>query len=91
MRWFKDGKELNKFDYNANHADGVVTIEIVNCTVEDSGRYICRASNPLGEDETWCEVIVEGITIIHFLRYIIIYLIKHFVIFMHLFKFYDCS
>ncbi|XP_035210044.1 twitchin-like [Stegodyphus dumicola] len=59
VQWFKDGKELNKYDYNVNHADGVVTLEIVGCTVEDSGKYSCKASNPLGEDETWCHVIVE--------------------------------
>ncbi|XP_071038443.1 twitchin-like [Parasteatoda tepidariorum] len=59
VKWFKDGKELNKFDYNCSHADGVVTMEIVGCTVEDSGRYSCRATNALGEDETWCHVQVE--------------------------------
>lgn len=61
MKWFKDGVELNKFEYNTSHADGVVTLEIVGCTVEDTGRYSCRASNSLGEDETWCHVEVEGI------------------------------
>ncbi|GIY64293.1 twitchin [Caerostris darwini] len=59
VKWFKDGKELNKYEYNVSHADGVVTLEIVGCTVEDSGRYSCRASNALGEDETWCHVEVE--------------------------------
>ena len=42
------------------HSDGVITVEIVNCQPEDSGKYRCVASNHLGTDETYCVVIVEG-------------------------------
>ena len=42
------------------HSDGVITMEIVNCQPEDSGKYRCVASNHLGSDETYCVVIVEG-------------------------------
>lgn len=41
-------------------ADGVVTMEIPNCKVQDSGNYRCVASNVHGQDETACVVIVEG-------------------------------
>jgi hypothetical protein len=42
------------------HSDGVVTMEIANCKVEDSGNYRCVATNAMGQDETSCVVIVEG-------------------------------
>lgn len=42
------------------HADGVVTLEILDCKPDDSGKYRCVATNPLGSDETVCVVIVEG-------------------------------
>ncbi|XP_047491377.1 twitchin-like isoform X5 [Penaeus chinensis] len=60
VKWFKGAKELTKSDYTMSHADGVVTIEIVNCKPGDSGKYKCVATNHLGTDETSCVVIVEG-------------------------------
>ncbi|RWS15514.1 twitchin-like protein, partial [Dinothrombium tinctorium] len=60
IKWFKDGKELSRFEYNMTHADGVVTLDISSCTIEDAGKYKCVASNYLGEAETTCQVIVEG-------------------------------
>ncbi|KAK7065507.1 Immunoglobulin like [Halocaridina rubra] len=59
VKWYKGAKELSKTDYTMSHADGVVTMEIVNCKPGDSGKYRCVASNPLGMDETSCVVIVE--------------------------------
>ncbi|ROT71757.1 projectin [Penaeus vannamei] len=59
VKWFKGNKELTKSDYTMSHADGVVTIEIVNCKPGDSGKYKCVATNHLGTDETSCVVIVE--------------------------------
>jgi len=44
------------------HADGLVTIEIVDCKPEDSGKYRCVATNIHGSDETSCVVIVEGMS-----------------------------
>lgn len=43
-------------------SDGVVTMEIVGCRPEDSGKYTCVATNAHGKDETSCVVIVEGET-----------------------------
>ena len=62
MKWFKDKRELSKNDYTMTHSDGVVTMEIPNCKVEDSGNYRCVAINAHGQDETACVVIVEGKT-----------------------------
>lgn len=45
-----------------SHSDGVVTMEIVGCRPSDSGKYTCVATNPHGQDETSCVVIVEGET-----------------------------
>lgn len=42
------------------HSDGVVTMEILDCKPEDSGKYSCVATNKHGSDETSCVVIVEG-------------------------------
>ncbi|KAJ8886799.1 hypothetical protein PR048_013011 [Dryococelus australis] len=60
VKWYKDKRELTKYDYNMTHADGVVTMEIVDCKPEDSGKYSCVATNIHGTDETSCVVIVEG-------------------------------
>lgn len=60
IRWFKDGREIGKHQYSVAYNDGVVALEIPSCTVEDSGTYICVATNNLGEDRTTCTVKVEG-------------------------------
>jgi hypothetical protein len=60
VKWFKGTRELSRNDYTMTHSDGVVTLEILDCKPEDSGKYRCVATNPLGTDETVCVVIVEG-------------------------------
>ena len=60
VKWYKGTQELSKHEYNFTHADGVVTMEIMDCKPSDSGKYRCVATNPLGTDETSCVVIVEG-------------------------------
>ncbi|XP_023314705.1 twitchin isoform X11 [Trichogramma pretiosum] len=60
VKWYKNSKELSRFDYTMTNADGVVTLEIVDCKPEDSGKYSCVATNCHGTDETNCVVIVEG-------------------------------
>ena len=59
ITWLKDGRELSKSDYNMSSADGVVTLDIAVCRMEDSGKYTCVASNSLGTAETTCALIVE--------------------------------
>lgn len=60
VKWYKGSRELGRNEYTMTHADGVVTMEILDCKPEDSGKYRCVATNPLGSDETSCVVIVEG-------------------------------
>jgi hypothetical protein len=60
VKWFKEKRELTKYEYNMTFADGLVTMEIVDCKPEDSGKYRCVATNIHGSDETSCVVIVEG-------------------------------
>lgn len=60
IKWFKEGRELSKYEYTMQHSDGVVTMEIVDCKPSDSGNYRCIATNVHGKDETSCVVIVEG-------------------------------
>lgn len=62
VKWYKDKRELSKYDYSMSHSDGVITMEIVGCRPSDSGKYTCVATNPHGQDETSCVVIVEGET-----------------------------
>ncbi|OTF83012.1 twitchin-like protein, partial [Euroglyphus maynei] len=59
IRWLKDGRELSKSEYTMKSADGVVTLDIVSCRMEDAGKYTCIASNPLGTAETSCAIVVE--------------------------------
>ncbi|XP_040159958.1 twitchin isoform X6 [Anopheles arabiensis] len=59
VKWYKNGRELSKYEYTMTHTDGVVTMEIIDTKVEDSGEYKCVAVNPLGKAETSCVVIVE--------------------------------
>lgn len=60
VKWYKDRRELSKFEYSMSHSDGVVTMEIIDCKPGDSGKYSCIATNCHGTDETSCVVIVEG-------------------------------
>lgn len=62
VKWYKDRRELSKYEYSMSNADGVVTMEIVDCRPEDSGNYSCVATNCHGTDDTNCVVIVEGLT-----------------------------
>lgn len=62
VKWYKDKRELSKYEYSMSSSDGVVTMEIVGCRPEDSGKYTCVATNAHGKDETSCVVIVEGET-----------------------------
>ena len=62
VKWYKEKRELSKYEYSMSTSDGVITMEIVGCRPEDSGKYTCVATNIHGKDETSCVVIVEGET-----------------------------
>lgn len=38
---------------------GISSLEIFSCNERHSGKYTCRASNKIGEDETACKLVVE--------------------------------
>ncbi|XP_058467261.1 twitchin isoform X5 [Malaya genurostris] len=59
VKWYKNGRELSRYEYAMTHTDGVVTMEIIDTKVGDSGEYKCVAINPLGKAETSSVVIVE--------------------------------
>uniref|UniRef100_A0AAG5CSE1 Twitchin n=1 Tax=Anopheles atroparvus TaxID=41427 RepID=A0AAG5CSE1_ANOAO len=59
VKWYKNGRELSKYEYTMTHTDGVVTMEIIDTKVVDCGEYKCVAVNPLGKAETSSVVIVE--------------------------------
>lgn len=40
IQWRKDGRVLSKQEYNQTSKDGVVTLEITSCSLEDAGTYI---------------------------------------------------
>lgn len=60
VRWFHNGKQISKTEFTQIHRDGVVTLDIPSCSLEDAGQYTCRAINALGEAETTGQVIIEG-------------------------------
>lgn len=60
VKWYKDKRELSKYEYSMTHSDGVIAMEIIDCKPSDSGKYSCIATNCHGTDETSCVVIVEG-------------------------------
>ncbi|CAL1540886.1 unnamed protein product, partial [Lymnaea stagnalis] len=60
VQWYKDGKPIQDGEhYTIVYSFGICTMEISNAKPEDSGKYTCIATNPLGEHETSCKVIVE--------------------------------
>lgn len=40
---------------------GVATLEIASCSLADAGTYRLQAENPLGSDESSCQVVVEEV------------------------------
>lgn len=60
MKWYKDGREINKYDYTMSYSNGVITLDVPACSRNDAGKYQCIATNSHGEDETTCFVVVEG-------------------------------
>ncbi|XP_070200689.1 twitchin-like isoform X4 [Littorina saxatilis] len=60
VTWTKDNKELHDGDhYNITYSHGVCSLEVSNSRASDTGRYVCKAINSLGEQETGCKVTVE--------------------------------
>ncbi|KAJ8012937.1 hypothetical protein DPEC_G00048070, partial [Dallia pectoralis] len=60
VKWLKNETEIASNDkYRLSFADSVATLEIVNCSVDDSGDYICVASSDAGSDRCSSTVTVK--------------------------------
>ncbi len=56
----QDGRQIDKGgDYEISTMLGITSLEIFSANERHSGKYTCRASNKLGEDETTCKQVVE--------------------------------
>uniref|UniRef100_A0A493T1C8 Palladin n=1 Tax=Anas platyrhynchos platyrhynchos TaxID=8840 RepID=A0A493T1C8_ANAPP len=62
VSWFFEGKELQNFSYIQIHSGsgGLHSLIIAEAFEDDTGRYTCLASNPLGSDSTSAEIFIEG-------------------------------
>lgn len=61
FKWFKDEMEITPSSkYIMAVEDLVASLEIVQCTVEESGEYVCVASSDAGSDRCCSTVTVKG-------------------------------
>lgn len=61
FKWFKDEMEISSSSkYIIKQTDLETALEIINCTVEDSGEYMCVASSEAGSDRCSSTVTVKG-------------------------------
>lgn len=61
FKWFKDEMEITPGPkYTMAVDDLVASLEIVQCTVEESGDYVCAASSDAGSDRCSSTVTVKG-------------------------------
>lgn len=61
FKWFKDEMEISSSPkYTMIVTDLVPSLEIVTCTVEDSGDYVCVASSEAGSDRCSSTVTIKG-------------------------------
>lgn len=59
--WSKEGHDLRPGGkYTMDYSLGIASLEISACLPEDAGRYLCRAENAKGSQETTCKVTVAG-------------------------------
>ncbi|XP_022670614.1 titin-like isoform X6 [Varroa destructor] len=57
IEWFVNGVEIKQGSRFRTTSDfGYVALDILHCYGEDSGTYMCKASNELGEAVTTCNV-----------------------------------
>jgi hypothetical protein len=70
LSWEKDGRELNDESLRYTNDYSSISIEktgtdisilrVSNSTHEDSGKYTCKARNPIGEDSTSAQLVING-------------------------------
>ena len=75
FKWFKNEMEISSSPkYKMEVTDLVASLEILKCTVEDSGDYVCVASSEAGSDRCSSTVTVKGwCSLKHYLSFSVIY------------------
>ncbi|KAM4608731.1 titin-like [Polymixia lowei] len=59
-KWFKNGCEISSdYRHTMSFSNSVASLEVVDCTVEDSGDYVCVASSEAGSDRCSSTVTVK--------------------------------
>lgn len=62
IKWYKNNVEISPSNkYQMTFIDSVATLQISNCSFDESGDYICVASSDAGSDKCSCLVTVKGI------------------------------
>lgn len=62
FKWFKNEIEITqKEKYKMAVTNSVASLEFVNCSVDDSGNYVCVASSDAGSDHSGSTVTVKGV------------------------------
>lgn len=63
IQWFKNDTEISSNEkYQMTFANSVATFKMVNCSTDDSGSYICMASNDAGSDRCSSVISVKGVS-----------------------------
>lgn len=71
VKWLKNDTEIASNDKcRLSFTDSVASLEIVNCSVDDSGDYVCVSSSDAGSDLCSSRVTVKGLLSIQFFRFI---------------------
>lgn len=61
ITWFKNGSEIASDHRHVMSFDSsIVALEVENCSVEDSGDYVCVASSQAGREQCSSSVAVKG-------------------------------
>lgn len=61
ISWFKNGLEIiSDLRHSMCFDTSIATLDVERCTVEDSGQYVCMASNEAGTDQCSSSVTVKG-------------------------------
>ena len=61
MTWYRDGKEIKQGGkYDIVTSLGICSLEIQSSEMDDAGRYLCKAENEKGVEETGCKITING-------------------------------
>ncbi|XP_063953801.1 titin-like isoform X4 [Lytechinus pictus] len=60
ITWYKDDKPIaGKPQYEMSFVESVARLDVREAFLEDEGRYVCKATNPAGQDTTTCQITVK--------------------------------